>query len=202
MKDRLRHPPRRAVLAMLLLPGACGPTRLAPLAGPPKGRVVLLRGLANVFSTGLNVLTARLRAAGYDARVHNHVEWPRLAAEILAEERAGRLPHPLVLVGHSLGADDALRMAARLGEQGLAPDLVITFDPTAVRQVPPGPRKVLNFHQEGDTFSRMLGPGDGFAGLVENRPVAGETHLSIEKSARLHAEVLAALEALRAPAPP
>ena len=197
MTGRSLHLPRRAGLAALLLLAACGQTRLAPLAGPPKGRVILLRGLANMFSTGLNVLTMRLRAAGYDARVHNHVEWRRLAAEALAEERAGRLPHPLALVGHSFGADDAIRMAVHLAAEGLPPDLLVTFDPTTVQQVPPGPRKVVNFHQEGDAFSRILRPAAGFAGLLENRLVTGESHLSIEKSARLHAEVLAVLETLR-----
>lgn len=193
---------RRAALAALLLAGACGPTHLPPLAGPPRGRVVLLRGLANIFSTGLNTLTVELRAAGYDASVHNHIEWSGLATALLAEERAGRLPHPLALIGHSLGADDAIRMAARLAEEGVTPDLVVTFDPTTIRHVPPGPAKVVNFHQDHDVFSRILQPGEGFDGLIENRRVEGVSHLSIEKSPRLHAAVLTILETLQASAQP
>jgi hypothetical protein len=202
MTDRTHPLRRRAALAGLLLLGACGPTRLAPLAGPPKGRVILLRGLANMFSTGLNVLTAELRAAGYDASVHNHVEWPGLADQTLGAARSGALPRPLALIGHSFGADDAIRMAARLGREGLESDLLVTFDPTAVTRVPPGPRKVVNFHQDLDPIARVLEPGAGFAATLENRRVDGESHLSIEKSPRLHADVLALLDALRAPAPP
>lgn len=196
--------PRRAAMAGLLLLGACGPTRLAPLAGPPRGRVVLLRGLANVFSTGLNVLTVRLRQANYDASVHNHVEWYDLANATERAAREQRLERPLVLIGHSFGADDALRMAERLGRQGVAPDLVVTFDPTTATQVPPGPLRVVNYHQTRDFGSRSLSPGPGFSGTLENRLVQGESHLSIEKQERLHLEVLAMLDALSAtqPTPP
>ena len=190
--------PRRAAMAGLLLLGACGPTRLAPLAGPPRGRVVLLRGLANVFSTGLNVLTARLRQAGYDASVHNHVEWYDLAIATERAARDGRLVRPLVLGGHSFGADDALRMAERLGQQGVAADLLVTFDPTTATHVPPGPLRVVNFHQDRDFGARTLSPGPGFTGTLENRLVQGESHLSIEKQERLHLEVLAMLDTLYA----
>ncbi|MBR0674023.1 thioesterase domain-containing protein, partial [Neoroseomonas soli] len=185
-------------MAGLLLLGACGPTRLAPLAGPPRGRVVLLRGLANVFSTGLNVLTARLRQAGYDASVHNHVEWSGLADASAQAARERRLVRPLVLVGHSFGADDALSMAERLGMQGVAADLVVTFDPTTVTRVPPGPLRVVNFHQDRDFGTRALSAAPGFTGTIENRIVPGESHLSIEKQERLHDQVLAMLEALYA----
>jgi hypothetical protein len=192
--------PRRAALAGLLFLGACGPTRLAPLAGPPKGRVILVRGLANMFSTGLNTLTAELRRADYDASVHNHVEGRRLVEETVAAVNAGTLPRPLVLIGHSFGADEALRMGGMLGAGNVPVDLVITFDPTVVGTAPRGPKRVVNFYQERDPLSRMVQPGPGFDGAIENRLVQGESHLSIEKAQRLHAEVLAMIEGIR-PAP-
>ena len=70
---------RRATLAGLASLAGCGPTTLATLTGPPRGRVVLLRGFLNMFSTGLNFLTADLRQVDFDARVRNYVEWPALA---------------------------------------------------------------------------------------------------------------------------
>ncbi|NMJ41193.1 hypothetical protein GWK16_08075 [Roseomonas sp. JC162] len=196
-------PPRRAVLAGLLLLGACGPTRLAPLAGPAKGRVILLRGLANMFSTGLNTMTAELRQANYDASVHNHVEGRRLVEETVAAVNAGTLPRPLVLIGHSFGADEVLRMGGMLGAATVPVDLVVTFDPTVVGTAPPGPKRVVNFYQERDPLSRRVEPAPGFDGVIENRLVEGESHLSIEKAQRLHVEVLTMIEGIRpAPAPP
>lgn len=194
---------RRAALGgLLLLAAGCGPTRLAPLAGPAKGRVILLRGLANIFSTGLNTLTAELRNAGYDAAVYNHIDGGRLVEETVAAANAGTLVRPLVLIGHSLGADEVLRMAGELGARNLAVDLVITFDPTVIENVPAGPRRVVNFYQQRDPLSRRLAAGPGFSGTIENRLVQGESHLSIEKAARLHLEVLGLLAALRTPAAP
>jgi len=193
---------RRGALAGLAALAGCGPTRLAPLAGPPRGRVLLLRGLANFFSTGLNVLTQRLRAAGFDARVHNHVEWRRLAAETIAEDRAGTLPRPLVVIGHSFGADDAIDLVGRLGAAGVATDLLVTFDPQWRHEAPRGVRLVVNFHQLSDPFERRIAPSPGFDCRIENRVVEDVSHLTIEKSERLHDQVLELMQGLAAPAAP
>ena len=190
---------RRAVLAGLASLTACGPTRLEPLGGPPRGRVILLRGLANMFSTGLNFLTARLRQADFDASVHNYLEWDDLAAAVVRAARAGTLVRPFALMGHSYGADDAIVMANALGRQGVATDLLVTFDPTEGDDVGPGVLRVLNFDQDRDSdFRRTLAAGPGFTGTLENRLVNGESHLSIEKQDRLHAEVIALMQALAA----
>lgn len=191
---------RRALLAGPLLLAACGATHLTPLDGPPRGRVLLLRGLANVFSTGLNVLTGILRRARFDASVHNHIEAAMLAQAMLRAAGNGGLARPFAVIGHSLGADEAVGLAARLRAAGLATDLVVTFDPTVVSTVPASARLVVNYYQDSDVFPRRLDPAPGFDGRLENRAVAGETHLTIEKNPRLHAEVLALLEALAAPA--
>lgn len=189
---------RRAAIAALPALASCGPTPIAPLPGPPRGRVLLLRGLANVFSTGLNVLTVRLRAAEFDATVHNHVEWRQLAAMTLAEARAGRLPRPLVVIGHSFGADSAMALAGRLGEGGIAVELLVTFDPQWRHEIPRGPRRLVNFYQDNDPIRRIVRPAAEFDGVIENLLVPDESHLSIEKSGTLHAAVLELMEALTA----
>ena len=189
--------PRRAALAAMLGLTACGPTRLAPLTGPSRGRIVLLRGLANMFSTGLNVLTAELRVRNFDASVHNYLEWRGLAAAILAASRDDALVRPLAIMGHSFGADDAVVMANHLGRQGVAVDLLVTFDPTGAEPLGPGVLRALNFWQGRDRdFVRTLAAGPGFTGTIENRLVPGESHLSIEKQEQLHAVVIAMLESL------
>lgn len=194
---------RRALLAGLATLAGCGPTRLAPLAGPSRGRVILLRGLANVFSTGMNDLTVHLRARNFDASVHNYLEWRALARQVAAAARDGTLVRPLCIIGHSFGADDAVAMANHLGAEGVAVDLVIPFDPTAPERPGPGVLRVINLYQDGDpTFDRTLHPGPGFTGVLENRLVRGESHLSIDKSQRLHAMVIAALEELAGATPP
>ncbi len=193
-----RFLPRRAALAGLLSLGACGPTRLAPLTGPSRGRVVVLRGLFNTFSTGMNFLTALLRQDGFDASVHNHLEWRDLTAVIQRADRDGTLVRPFALIGHSYGADDVILMANRLGQAGVTTDLLVTFDPTASEAVGPGVARVLNFYQDRDTVKRTLDPAPGFTGVLENRLVPGESHITIDKQQSLHFEVLALLRTLAA----
>lgn len=186
--------PRRAALALLPALAACAPTPVPPLAQGPRGRVVVLRGLLNIFSTGMTTLTLVLRQAGFDATVHNHAEWRGLADRTATAALAGTLPRPLAVIGHSFGADDAIQLAGRLGAAGVPVDLLVTFDPSWILAVPRGPKRVLNFHQDRDTYARRLSPGPGFDGRIDNRQVNDESHLSIDKNATLHGEVLAAME--------
>jgi hypothetical protein len=188
--------PRRAALALLPALAACGTTTVQPLTQPSRGRVVVLRGLLNMFSTGMNQLTFMLRDAGYDATVHNHAEWRGLSARVVEAARVGTLQRPLVVIGHSFGADDAIAMAGRLGAAEVPVDLLVTFDPSWVLAVPRGPKRVLNFHQDRDSYARRLMPGPGFDGRIDNRLVAGESHLSIDKDLDLHRQVLEMLHGM------
>ncbi len=186
---------RRAMVASLMLAG-CGPTRLPPVNGQAKGRVVVFRGFVNFFSTGMNILAAQLRLAGWDASVHNHVEWEAQAGAALAAGPA--LARPFAIVGHSLGADTALRMSGRLRQEGLATDLLVTFDPHILLDLPRGARRVVNFYQGNETIDRVLRPARDFDGALEQRRDDRHWHLSIDKDTALHAEVLRMLEAIRA----
>ncbi len=191
--SRLR---RRAALADLVSLAACGPTRLAPLTAPPRGRVVVLRGLFNMFSTGMNFLTARLRQADFDATVHNHLDWRQVTAMIQRADRDGTLLRPFAIIGHSYGADDAVAMANRLSQAGVVTDLLVPFDVTVAEPVTAGTLRVLNFYQDRDTVTRTLVGGPGFTGVLENRLVPGESHVTIDKQEPLHLEVVALMQAL------
>lgn len=201
----MRLVPRRAALMLLPMLAACGSTRLPPLDQPPRGRVVVLRGLFNRFSTGMNTLTFTLRQDGYDATVHNHLEWRTLADRTAAAARTDALRRPLAVIGHSFGADDAILLTGQLGAAGVPVDLLVTFDPAWVLNVPRGPRRVINFYQDRDSYERRLSPGRGFDGRIDNRQLASASHLSIDKDPELHRQVLAALReidgAVASPAP-
>ena len=192
--------PRRGMLSGLagLAIGGCAlGDEDEPLAGPPLGRVLLLRGLANVFSTGMDELEERLRAAGYDATVHNHLDWRDEAEETLARARAGQVPRPFAVIGHSLGADDGIRLAARVGQAAQIADLLVTFDPVLVGTVPPGPAFVRNYYQTTGVWGRGLTAEPGFTGVLENRAVSGDNHFTIDKDPELHRQVFALLEQQR-----
>jgi pimeloyl-ACP methyl ester carboxylesterase len=194
---------RAALLALAGTAAACAdPGADIQLPGPPRGRVVLLRGLANVFSTGMDELEVTLRQGGYDAEVRNHLEWNAEAEAAAALARQGRLPRPFAVIGHSLGADDGIRLAARFGQATGMMDLLVTFDPVLVRSVPRGPARVRNYYQLSDIWGGgRLSAERGFTGELENRPVRGDNHFTIDKDPELHREVIALLGAT-IPAPP
>jgi pimeloyl-ACP methyl ester carboxylesterase len=199
------HPTRRATLLGLAATAtACaGGDNDIPLPGPPRGRVVLLRGLANIFSTGIDELEETLRRDGYDAAVFNHLDWSAQADVALRLARAGQLPRPFAVIGHSLGADDGIRLAARFGQATGMMDVLVTFDPVLVREVPRGPALVRNYFQQTDIWGGgRLTAARGFSGVLENRPVRGDNHFTIDNDPELHRDVVALLDATHPVAPP
>ncbi len=159
--------------------------------------MILLRGLMNIFSTGMNDLGSKLIDAGYAASVHNHTEWYSLAEELTKQARDQHLLRPLGVAGHSLGGDDAIHLTTALGKAGIPVDLLITFDPVMTGTVSAGPRQVMNFFQTTRLWGRALKPGPGFDGNIENIPIKSRSfvnHFNIEKNPMLHAMVLARLE--------
>jgi thioesterase domain-containing protein len=102
-----------------------------PGAAQPQARahVYLLRGLMNIFSLGMDTLAEQLKRRGVYATVHNYAEWRTLADRAAADYKAGK-EAPIILIGHSLGADAVMEMAAYLGRKGVPVALVVPFDGT------------------------------------------------------------------------
>lgn len=163
----------------------------------PEVEVVLLRGLFNIFSLGMDELAAKF-GPGITAEVSNHTSWSAIAEELIERVRAKRGPRRLVLVGHSLGGNDIFALAARLGEAGVTVDLMVPIDPTNPALPTPNVRRVVNYFQSNNGWGAPVanGPRRGQvvnADLATNRrdlahPDVG--HVSIDKSDRLHREIV------------
>ena len=91
------------------------------LAAEP--RVLLLRGWFGVFSTGMDSLASELKAKGIKAEVAGHVYWSTAVKDIVKERAAGNAG-PLVLVGHSQGANNVIDMARSLEANKIPVDLL------------------------------------------------------------------------------
>lgn len=63
-----------------------------------------MRGLANIFSLGLDAFADEVSGLGIRNCVFNHSHWKTLAGEIIARDKQGKLSKPMVIIGHSLGA--------------------------------------------------------------------------------------------------
>lgn len=175
------------VFVAACLIGFAGPA--AAQSKSPQARVYLLRGLANIFSLGMDDLTAKLNARGIKATVHPYTEWQTLARYAADQSAAGgKTMAPVIIIGHSLGADAAVYMANRVTELGAPVPLVVTFDPVTPTTASPKIGKVVNYYQAGGSGKPVSGPRVSNIDLTKSGTL---THLNIDKSANLHEQVIA-----------
>ena len=180
------------------------PATAQSVAGTARAHVYLLRGLMNIFSLGMDSLAEELSKRGVYATVSNHSEWQSLADQAAANYKA-RKEDPIILIGHSLGADAVMQMAAYLSRKNIPVALVVPFDGTESFSTPANVGRLVNLTQRKYAYMR---PGPGFHGSLANVDVSGDPsidHISIDKSARLHAraisEVLAVVKGHRVAGP-
>jgi pimeloyl-ACP methyl ester carboxylesterase len=156
----------------------------------PRAHVYLLRGLLNVFSLGMDSLAEELKGRDVYATVHSYSDWQTLADQAAADYKAGK-EAPIILIGHSLGADAVMEMAAYLGGKGVPVALVVPFDCTKSFVASDNVARVLNL-THGGTPTYMRG-GPGFRGTLANVDVSSDAsidHINIDKSPQLHARVV------------
>ena len=149
------------------------------------------------YSLGLDVLRDKLIALGIEATNHvegvliPHTNVRNLAAQAADAARAGQ---KLILLGHSMGADAAVKIACRLANEKLAVDLLIGFDPTkfACPAMPTNVKRALCFHQKqfGDFLGRgKFHPAADFRGECVNELVPFR-HKKMDDAPELHERVL------------
>ncbi len=198
------------LLAGLWLPRGAEARGAAPrsAARPVIGtEVYILRGLFNVFSLGMDDLAERLQRGQIRSSVHNHLAWSGIGQAIIGRRRAGAAPTRLVLIGHSLGANDVVSLARMLGAAGIGVDLVITVDPTAPGLAPANVRYLFNYYQSSNGFGAAVLPGAGFHGMLVNADLATNRrdlnsanvgHASIDKSPAVQREIIALVNIVHA----
>src|SRR6201995_6154068 len=84
--------------AALALSAALGLPSLANAAGQ---KVFLIRGFANVFSPGIDLLASELQQRGVTVETSNHLSWGTTASKAIEGRRSGQITS-IALVGHSL----------------------------------------------------------------------------------------------------
>ena len=206
MKTLCRFDAIRVVAAVVMLALGSMPATAQSTAGTAQARahVYLLRGLMNIFSLGMDSLAEELSKRGVYATVSNHSEWQSLADQAASNYKAHK-DDPIILIGHSLGADAVMQMAAYLNRKNIPVALVVPFDGTESYSTPANVGRLVNLTQRKYAYMR---PGPGFHGSLANVDVSGDPsidHINIDKSPRLHAraisEVLAVVKAHRVAAP-
>ena len=130
--------------------------------------------------------------AAASMRHFNYAEWQTLADQAAAAHHAGK-EGQIIIVGHSLGADAVMEMSAYLGRKGVPVALAVPFDARGSYATPSNVGRLLNLTHAGYGY---MSRGAGFHGSLSNVDVSSDRnidHLNIDKSARLHTQVLAAV---------
>ena len=77
---------------------------------PRAGNVYLLRGFIGIWSTGIDALGARSMST-VRANVYRCEQWREVTDAIIAKYQGLKVAEPLVIIGHSWGADHAIDLA-------------------------------------------------------------------------------------------
>jgi pimeloyl-ACP methyl ester carboxylesterase len=205
-----------AVVTILGLGLLCGCSTMKPgsmaavqpqSTEPRAGNVYLLRGFIGFWSAGINQLSDEINAAGVRSAPYQDDQWETLAATIKTRYANDPNAEPLVLIGHSYGADDVVRIARKLNDSNIPVALLVTLDPVTPETVPPNVRVCLNIYQSnwymnvvpffrGVPLSPAAGPNDVVllnADVHHNRSDLngpGLDHFNIEKQPKIHVEII------------
>jgi hypothetical protein len=172
---------------------------------PTVGNVYLVRGLIGIFSFGMDELAEKLEAQNIRCNVYQDAQSKQLASELKRKYAAAKQREPIVLIGHSLGADDVISIAHTLDEANIPVDLLVTIDAVNPRVVPKNVRTALNYYKphalDGIPALRGIPVEPAVPGkmavynmsLTENRKdlmVQGTNHFNIDKNPRVHEDVI------------
>jgi pimeloyl-ACP methyl ester carboxylesterase len=180
------------------------------------GNAYLLRGWIGIFSTGIDNLGKEIDAQGVNAIVYQQDQWRQLADVIRDKYKNSSAREPLILIGHSYGADGVLGIAERLNADHINVDLVVTLDAVTPPKVPANVRRCVNLYQSNGAMDALpwlrgipLERAEGNAAttlvnsdLRKDRTdllEPGLNHFNIEKKAKVHGEVVKEVLALCPP---
>jgi len=181
---------RRTILAavtVLFCTQACAETQ-----------VYLLRGWFGVFSTGMDSVEQELKTKGIKAEAIMHFSWRSTVSKIVRERKAGENGR-LALVGHSQGANNAIEMARELRSHTIPVDLLITLVPFMQDPIPSNVVRAVNYYQSAGWGMALTGDPD-FKGRISNVDITGDWgtfHITIDKSAKVQAEIVREIVALQ-----
>lgn len=117
---------------------------------PYRGEVHTMLGGLGLFSTGMKELSTSV-VDKYEIPAPSDM-WYNAGAvsrNIITYYQKHKTHRPIILVGHSLGANEQIKVARNLERAGVPVDLLITVDAVSQTIVPPNVKHALNFYKPG-----------------------------------------------------
>lgn len=179
-------------LAIALISAPSTDAQARPVAGQP---VYVLRGALGIFSSGMDALAEEITANGVAAVSGAFDDWRTYTARI--EKAYRKHPYPVILVGHSWGANTILLMAYELEKRDIPVALLVFYDITNDARIPANVKWVINYRSNSATGinTRVVG-GHGFSGTIDNVTRPDLNHVEIDKAEDLHRQTIAAIRKL------
>ena len=129
--------------------------------------VYLLRGLNNTYSLGLDQLATEMRALNLSPTMVDWPHWENTAQQIVSEYAGPADGSEYILIGHSFGADDAVRTARYMKDYGIQVQLLFLLDATAPDPIPDNVIHCIHYYEP------WL-PGDLFPDIFSGNPVVAD----------------------------
>lgn len=184
----MRHLLGLAVLCAALFAGASESlANCAKIKPRAPGEVYFMRGLANIFSLGLDQFGKELSKLGVENCVFNHSVWQSLANDIVERSYRGEVSFPVIIIGHSLGANIAPKMATIIGRHNIPVAYVVMLDPVEPTFVGKNVEEIRNYYLPKRN-DNTLHPLQDFGGDLENVNVkrfGGFDHFNIDENRQL-----------------
>ncbi len=152
------------------------------------GEVYLIRGLANIFSLGMDASGKNFSSMGIENCVFNHKHWRSVADDIVERNRKGQVSFPIVIIGHSLGANVTPQLATLVGSHNIEVSYAVMLDPVEPTSVGRNVKKIVNYYIPKSNKNKRLSPKADFKGVLENidvRKFGGFDHFNIDEDKRL-----------------
>lgn len=119
-------------------------------ASSNRGEVHTMRGGLGIFSIGMNQLRD---AAALQFKIPSHsTMWYNagdVSRSIINSYYKQKVHRPIILIGHSLGANEQIKVARNLDTAGVPVALLVTIDAVSQTIVPPNVKQVLNVYKPG-----------------------------------------------------
>ncbi|MGB7287128.1 MAG: hypothetical protein WBC71_09375 [Salaquimonas sp.] len=169
-------------------------TMIAPTKASAE-EIYVIRGAFNVFSAGMNQMTNKMRSRGLNARAYSNGAWSGLADDIIRRSKQGKVSYPIIILGHSVGGQEAPSMSNKLAAAGVPVKLVIGFDPgfAAPPRFTAGSPRVVNFWIKGGGRGNPYRSGGSFSGSIQNvdiRTFTNADHVGIDKDSQVQSRAL------------
>ena len=172
-------------------PGAASDTAMTE-------QIYLLRGIGGVFSLGMDRLAGKLRERGMAVHVMQHTSWRRAARQIEEAYKADPNSRPVVLVGHSMGAQAVAPLARNLEKSGIPVDFLAAVDPVTEMALPNNVILAWHVRVSAPAAKGLVKSDTGFKGKIvdfnvgerENLKNTGINHWNIDQSEGVQNELI------------